>query len=137
MIGIVLITHGGVGEELIATAESIGCKLSRIQCVSINTEEREKVDKIRKALAAAIKKADLGHGVLILTDMFGGTPSNISLSFLEEGKVEVLCGVNLPILMKLSGLREKGNLIELIKVLKDYGKKSIVLASDFLTGKEH
>ncbi len=69
--------------------------------------------------------------------MFGGTPSNISLSFLEEGRVEVLCGVNLPILMKLSGLREKNDLMELIKVLKDYGKKSIVLASDFLTGKEH
>ncbi len=137
MIGIVLITHGGVGEELIATTESIGCKLSRIQCVSINIEEREKVDKIRKALATAIKKVDLGQGVLILTDMFGGTPSNISLSFLEEGRVEVLCGVNLPILMKLSSLREKSDLMELIKVLKDYGKKSIVLASDFLTGKEH
>lgn len=137
MIGIVLITHGGVGEELIATTESMGCKLSRIQCVSINIEEREKVDKIRKTLATAIKKSDLGQGVLILTDMFGGTPSNISLSFLEEGRVEVLCGVNLPILMKLSGLREKNDLMGLIKVLKDYGKKSIVLASDFLTGKEH
>jgi PTS system mannose-specific IIA component len=136
MVGIVLITHGSVGEELIATTESIGCKLSRIQYVAINREEREKVDKIRQAIATAIKKVDLGQGVLILTDMFGGTPSNISLSFLEEGRVEVLCGVNLPMLLKLSGMREKDDLMELTRALKDYGKKSIVLASDFLTGKE-
>ena len=132
MVGVVLITHGDVGEKLITTTESIGCRLDRIQFVSINIKERDKVDNIRKDIKKAIKKVDLGQGVLILTDMFGGTPSNISLSFLEEGEIEVLSGVNLPMLLKLSDVREKVDLIELTKIIKEYGKKSIVLASDFL-----
>lgn len=129
MVGIVVITHGNLGESLILTVKSIGGRLdSRVQWVSI--KERNKVEETRKSIAKAIKNVDLGHGVLILTDMFGGSPSNLSLSFLEEGKVEVLTGVNLPMLLKLSDLREEESLEELTRVLKEYGQKSIVLASD-------
>ena len=136
MVGIVLITHGDVGEKLIETTESIVGRLDRIQCVSINIKERNKVDLIKKSIVAAIKNVDLGQGVLILTDMFGGTPSNISLSFLEEGKIEVLSGVNLPMLLKLSNLRKKEDLMELAKDLREQGQKSIVLASELLNGNE-
>ncbi|MFQ5900475.1 MAG: PTS sugar transporter subunit IIA [Thermodesulfobacteriota bacterium] len=130
MVGIVVITHGDFAERLILTAESIGVKLDKIQWVSI--KERNEVEEARKGIARAIKNVDFGQGVLILTDMFGGSPSNLSLSFLDEGKVEVLAGVNLPMLLKVADLRKKEALKELAGRLKEYGQKSIVLASDVL-----
>jgi PTS system mannose-specific IIA component len=98
-------------------------------------EQTKGVEDLKKEIQNAIKKLDHGKGVLILTDLFGGTPSNISLSFMKEGKVEVVTGVNLPMLLKLSDVNEAITLNEFATFIKDYGKKNISLASEILSKK--
>jgi PTS system mannose-specific IIA component len=133
MIGIVIVTHSQLGQALIEAAEFIiGKKPDNTTAVSININEN--VDKLRKKIAAGIKAVDQHDGVLILTDMFGGTPSNLSYSFLEEGKIEVISGVNLPIVIKADNSREKQELTKLAVNLEIYGRKSISLASSILKG---
>ncbi|MDY6861560.1 MAG: PTS fructose transporter subunit IIA, partial [Thermodesulfobacteriota bacterium] len=102
----------------------------------LSIDPKKSVEELREQVGEAIKKIDHGQGVLILTDMFGGTPSNICLSFLEEGKVEVLTGVNLPMLIKLSGNRDKKKLGELAAFMMQYGRKNITLASEILKMKK-
>jgi PTS system mannose-specific IIA component len=102
--------------------------------VSVSIDLKENVDKLRKKIAQAIKTVDNKKGVIILTDMFGGTPSNLSYSFLEEGQVEVISGVNLPILIKAVDLQKNTELSELAQHLEAFGKKSISLASGILKG---
>jgi PTS system mannose-specific IIA component len=130
MVGIVIVTHLRLGEELLAVAELIVGKLKQFEAVSINPTEE--VEEMREKISAAIRKVDGGKGVLILTDMFGGTPSNISLSFLEEWKIEVITGVNLPMLLKLSTYEGEEGLAELAEFIKTYGQKNINLASEIL-----
>jgi PTS system mannose-specific IIA component len=130
MVGIVLVTHPHLGEEFIRSAEMICGKMPRVLTVSIET--RKEVEELRRGIAEAIKKVDEGDGVLILTDMFGGTPSNMSLAFLQEGRVEVLSGLNLPMMIKLSNCREGRSLQELAKMVKEAGQKNINLASEIL-----
>ncbi len=133
MTGIVLVTHSHLGEALIeATEFIIGKKLKDIMPVSIDLAES--ADKLREKIAAGIKAVNRKKGVLILTDMFGGTPSNLSYSFLEEGRVEVISGVNLPILLRAVTTRENEKLEDLAADLETYGKKSISLASGILKG---
>jgi len=133
MTGIVVVTHSQLGDALIDAAVFIlGSRPEGVESVSIDLNE--KADKLRLIIAGAIKKVKKEEGVLILTDMFGGTPSNLSYSFLEEGKVEVLSGVNLPILIRAVNTREKMDLGKLGASLEDYGKKSISLASGILKG---
>ena len=133
MIGITIVTHKQLGDALIdAAAFILGRKPDAVMSVSIDINE--KVDALRTDIAKAIKKVQREDGVLILTDMFGGTPSNLSYSFLEEGKVEVISGVNLPILIKAVGSREKMGLTDLAIHLEAYGKKSISMASGILKG---
>ena len=133
MIGIVIATHSQLGDALIDTAEFIiGNRPATTVSVSINLNEN--VDKLRQKIVEGIKKVDQREGVLILTDMFGGTPSNLSYSFLEEGRVEVISGVNLPMLIKAVEAREKTQLSELAVDLEAFGKKSISLASGILKG---
>jgi len=133
MIGIVVVTHSQLGEALIEAAEFIvGSRPERVVSVSIDLNQN--VDKLREKVAAGIKKAGREEGILILTDMFGGTPSNISYSFLEEGRVEVLSGVNLPILVQALNSRAKMGLSELAASLETFGRKSITLASGILKG---
>jgi PTS system mannose-specific IIA component len=133
MIGIVIVTHSQLGDALIDAAEFIlGTRPDTMVSVSINLNEH--VDKLRKKIAEAIKKVDHNRGVLILTDMFGGTPSNLSYSFLEEGRIEVISGVNLPILIKAVDIQKEMELSELAEHLEAYGKKSISLASGILKG---
>jgi len=133
MIGIVIVTHSQLGDALIDAAEFIlGTRPDTMVSVSINLNEH--VDKLRKKIAEAIKKVDHNRGVLILTDMFGGTPSNLSYSFLEEGRIEVISGVNLPILIKAVDIQKEMGLSELAEHLEAYGKKSISLASGILKG---
>lgn len=133
MIGIVIVTHSQLGQALIEAAEFItGKKPDNMTAVSININEN--VDKLRKKIAEGIKAVDQHEGVLILTDMFGGTPSNLSYSFLEEGKIEVISGVNLPILIKADNTRDKEELAQLAANLEIYGRKSISLASSILKG---
>jgi len=133
MIGIVVVTHSQLGEALIEAAEFIvGSRPEGVVSVSIDLNQN--VDKLREKVAAGIKKAGREEGVLLLTDMFGGTPSNISYSFLEEGRVEVLSGVNLPILVHAMNSRVKMGLNELAASLETFGRKSITLASGILKG---
>jgi len=133
MIGIVIATHSQLGDALIDAAEFIlGNRPETTVSVSINLNEN--VDKLRQKIVEGIKKVDQHEGVLILTDMFGGTPSNLSYSFLEEGRVEVISGVNLPMLIKAVEAREKTQLSELAVDLEAFGKKSISLASGILKG---
>jgi PTS system mannose-specific IIA component len=133
MIGIVVVTHSQLGEALIEAAEFIvGNRPEGVVSVSIDLNQN--ADKLREKVAAGIKKAGREEGVLLLTDMFGGTPSNISYSFLEEGQVEVLSGVNLPILVHALNSRVKMGLSELAASLETVGRKSITLASGILKG---
>ena len=130
MVGIVIVTHLRLGEELLAVAELIVGKLKQFEAVSINPTEG--VEEIKEKISAAIRKVDRGKGILILTDMFGGTPSNISLSFLAEWKIEVITGVNLPMLLKLSTYEGEMDLAGLAEFIKTYGQKNINLASEIL-----
>ena len=134
MIGIVIVTHGQLGDALIEAAEFIlGNRPGSIESVSIDLSEN--AEKLREKIARGIKKVQGEEGILILTDMFGGTPSNLSYSFLEEGHIEVLSGVNLPVLIQAASLRDKEmKLEELAAKLEVFGKKSISLASGILKG---
>ncbi len=133
MIGVLITTHGNLGNELIKAAEMIKGPIDGLLHVSI--DQAKGVEDLKKEIGSAIKKLDKGRGVLILTDLFGGTPSNISLSFMKEGKVEVVTGVNLPMLLKLSEVKEEMSLKEFACFIKDYGKKNISLASEILEKK--
>ncbi len=133
MIGIVIVTHCQLGEALIEAAEFIiGKRPESLESVSIDLSEN--AEKLRNKISQGIKNVEGQEGVLILTDMFGGTPSNLSYSFLEEGRIEVLAGVNLPILIQAANIRKKMKLDELVSNLEIFGKKSISLASGILKG---
>ena len=133
MIGIVIVTHSQLGDALIEAAEFIiGKRPEALASVSIDLNESAEV--LRGKIAKGIKKVKSKDGVLILTDMFGGTPSNLSYSFLEEGKIEVISGVNLPILIQAANKRSKFKLPKLAVKLESFGKKSISLASGILKG---
>lgn len=133
MVGVILVTHPNLGEEFLRSAELICGKFNNVAVVSIDT--KKEVEELRREIAAAIKSVDLGKGVLILTDMFGGTPSNMSLAFLEEGRVEVLTGLNLPMLIKIFNCREGKSLRELAFLAKEAGQRNINLASEILQKK--
>lgn len=133
MIGIVIVTHEAIGEVLIDAATFIlGARPEAIEAVAIDPEQN--AEKLRKRIAHGLKTVNRNKGILILTDMFGGTPSNMSYSFLEEGRIEVLTGVNLPILIKALTSRENSKLPELATDLQQYGRESIALASSILKG---
>ena len=133
MIGVLITTHGNLGSELINAAELIRGKLKGI--IPVSVDQTKGVEDLKKEISMAIKKLDQGQGVLILTDLFGGTPSNISLSFMKEGKVEVITGINLPMLLKLPDIREGMSLKQFAQNIKDYGIKNISLASEILSKK--
>ncbi len=130
MIGIVIVTHCHLGQELIRSAEFIVGRLPQIRAVSLNPEDQ--VEALRGKIVKAIEEVDSGEGVLLLTDMFGGTPSNISLSFLEDGRVEVVTGVNLPMLVGLASRREGRSLTQAAREITEYGLRSIALAGEIL-----
>ena len=131
MVGIVLVTHGRLAHELAETTKIIvGKGVEHIVPISVGWNDD--MADIQKTISSAIAKVDQGQGVLILTDMFGGTPSNISLSFLSE-KVEIVTGVNLPMLIKIVNVAEHYSLKELSQMITEQGKKSIYLASEILS----
>jgi len=133
MIGILVTTHGNVGRELIKAVEMI--KGTPKGVLHLSMDQTKGLEELKKEIAAAIKKLDQGQGVLILTDLFGGTPSNIALSLLKPGKVEVVTGVNLPMLLKLSEIQEGVSLKDFAVHIRDYGMKNIYLASEILNKK--
>ncbi len=130
MIGIVIVTHGELGTELLRTAQEIVGKFPSVEAVSVQASEQ--IDKARKKIEGSLQRVSDGSGVLILTDLFGGTPSNLVLSYLEAGRLEVVTGVNLPMLMKLPSLREERDLRTLADSLAKYGQRNILVASEFL-----
>jgi len=131
MVGVIVVTHCRLGEELIAAAQLVvGEELRQFQSVSIDPKEGS--EDIREKIVSAIRKVEGGQGILILTDMYGGTPSNISLSFLEAKKIEVITGVNLPMLLKLATYQDNMDLQSLAAFITDYGQRNINLASEVL-----
>lgn len=130
MVGAVVITHGRLAEALVEAAEAITGKMEHVRTVSVASTDS--TDGIRGVVSASIREVDSGKGVVVFTDMFGGTPTNIALSLMSSGKVEVVTGVNLPMLIKFVGHRSDKPIHELAAVLKDYGQKSIVLAGEML-----
>ena len=130
MVGMLVITHRRLAEEFIATAELIVGKIEN--CVGLSLDPDLPVGDLRQQIDQAMDKVNDGDGVIVLTDMFGGTPSNLSLSFLNNKGIEVVTGVNLPMLLKLAQSREGHKVDELARIIKDYGRRSISLASEIL-----
>ena len=127
-VGVVIVTHYGLGEEFLQALRLIVPDPPDFRAVSV--DPGQSVDEMRESISAALGASDEGVGVLVLTDMFGGTPSNMSLSFLDEHHVEVVTGLNLPMLIKLATLREAQPLEELASFIKEYGQRNISLASE-------
>lgn len=130
MVGFVVITHGELASELISTAEEIVGKLDEVKGLSI--PHGCPPDEARELISATIQSVDNGDGVLILTDLFGGTPSNLSISFLEDQKLEVVTGVNLPMMIKLSSVKQKMPLDDLAQYIQSYGRENISIAGRLL-----
>lgn len=133
MIGFVVVTHGNLAVELISTAELIVGKMEGVMAVPISYSISQ--EEAREHILSAIRSVDNGEGVLILTDLFGGTPSNLSISFLEEKKVEVVTGVSLPMMVKLSNVRGNLNLDDMAKLIRSYGRENISIAGELLKGR--
>jgi mannose PTS system EIIA component len=133
MVGLVVATHGRLAEELLRTAEGIVGALERCEAVSIGAGLS--MDECRARLGEAIHRVDDGGGVLVLTDMFGGTPANLALTFLDD-RIEVVTGVNLPMILKLSTARADDlGLQAAAELVAGYGQKNITLASELLRGR--
>jgi len=131
-IGVVVVTHGVLATELLNAAETIVGDLPQFTAVSIGWHDD--VSVATTAMSRAIERVDRGRGVLLLTDMFGGTPSNLSMTFLEPDKVEVVTGVNLPMLIKLARIQSEHDLAALARLVCDDGRAAIRVASDLLRG---
>ncbi len=129
-ICVVIVTHYQIGAEFLHALRLIVPNAPDFLSVSI--DPKQSVDEMREAIQKAMKRAERGAGVLVLTDMFGGTPSNMSLSFVEETGVEVVTGLNLPMLIKLATLTEDKTLEELATFIKSYGQRNISVASEIL-----
>ncbi len=132
MIGVVVVTHGQLATELVNAAEMIVGDLPRFAAVSIGWHED--VNDARDDIAQAIERVRGDAGVLLLTDMFGGTPSNLGMTFLEANRVEVITGVNLPMLLKLASLSRSTDLLAVAREMRDQGRSAIWVASDLLKG---
>ena len=130
MIGLVIVTHGRLADEFIHAMEHVVGKQSHIEAICIGPDDR--MDSRRNEIAAAVARVETGTGVIILTDMFGGTPSNLAISLLQEGKVEVVAGLNLPMLVKLARIRIDCNLHKAASAAQDAGRKYINIASQVL-----
>ncbi|MBO6506311.1 MAG: PTS sugar transporter subunit IIA [Kordiimonadaceae bacterium] len=130
MIGMVLVTHGRLAEEFIAATEHVVGAQQNIQAVCIGPDDD--MEQRRVEIMDAVKAVDTGDGVVLLTDMFGGTPSNLAISIMEKGKVEVIAGINLPMLIKLASVRQSMSLNEAVDSAKEAGLKYINVASQIL-----
>ena len=130
MIGVVVVTHGQLATELVNAAETIVGDLPQFAAVSIGWHDD--VDDAREEIRQAIARVQGAEGVLILTDMFGGTPANLGLTFLEVDRVEVITGVNLPMLIKLASAQESSSLLAVARDMREHGRNAIWIASDLL-----
>jgi PTS system mannose-specific IIA component len=134
MIGVVVVTHGQLATELVNAAEMIVGDLPQFAAVSIGWHDE--VNDARDDIAQAIERVKADEGVLLLTDMFGGTPSNLGLTFLETPGVEVITGVNLPMLIKLASMTGSQDLLAVAREMREHGRNAIWVASDLLRGQK-
>lgn len=130
MIGLVLVTHGRLAEELIAALEHVVGPQPNVAAVCIGPDDD--MEKRRRDIVDSVKRTDGGDGVVVLTDMFGGTPSNLAISIMEGAKVEVIAGVNLPMLVKLASVRDGADLADSVAKAQEAGRKYISIASQLL-----
>ena len=130
-IGGVIVTHGQLANELLGAAEQVVGELPHISAVSIGWHDN--VEAAKKEIERAIENVSSGNGVLLLTDMFGGTPTNISAMFIKENEVEVITGVNLPMVIKLASQNEEKDIAEMAEILETQGKEAIYRAVNLLT----
>jgi len=133
MIGLVIVTHGRLAVEFRAALEHVVGPQSQIEAITIGPDDNG--EQCRKNIIEAVKRVDTGDGVAILTDMFGGTPSNLAISVMSRPKVEVLAGINLPMLVKLAKVRGEASLPEAVAAAQESGRKYITIASRVLAGK--
>jgi mannose PTS system EIIA component len=134
VIGVVVVTHGQLAIELVNAAEMIVGDLPQFTAVSIGWHDD--VNDAREEIEQAIERVRAEEGVLLLTDMFGGTPSNLGLTFLEKDRIEVITGVNLPMLIKLAQLPQSQDLLAVARQMRDDGRNAIWVASDLLRGEK-
>lgn len=130
MIGIIVVTHGGLGNELIAVAEHVVGRQQAIASVAIGPDDD--IERRREEIISRAKEVDDGSGVAVLTDMFGGTPSNLAISIMLPGKIEVVAGVNVPMLIKLISVRNSMQLLPAVMTAQEAGRKYINVASNLL-----
>lgn len=130
MIGLILVTHGNLAEEFVRAMEHVVGPQDKVVpiCIGPSDDMEQRRNDIRDAIAAA----DSGKGVIILTDLFGGTPSNLAISLLQAGKVEVIAGINLPMLIRLAGARVDLSVVQAVKAAREAGRNYITIASEFL-----
>lgn len=132
MIGLVFVTHGGLAVEFRSALEHVVGRQSHLETIAIGPDDN--MEARRVDILDAVKRVDDGHGVIILTDMFGGTPSNLAISVMDETKAEVIAGINLPILVKLASIRTELPLEKAVATARDAGRKYIKVASQELAG---
>ncbi len=130
MIGLILVTHGDLAQEFVAAMEHVVGKQDRIVPVCIGPNDD--MEARRSEIADAIKEVNDGAGVIVLTDLFGGTPSNLAISLLRAGEVEVIAGINLPMLIRLAGARMEMSVTDAVVAARDAGRNYITVASEFL-----
>lgn len=132
MIGLVIVTHGGLAQEFRAALEHVVGRQDHVETISIGPDDD--MDKRREELIGAVGRVKGDKGVVVLTDMFGGTPSNLAISVMDEAKAEVIAGINLPILVKLASIRSEMPLAQAVALARDAGRKYIKVASQELSG---
>ena len=133
MIGLVLVTHGRLADEFVAALEHVVGPQPQIESVSIDPEDD--MERRRQDIVEAVRRVDSGQGVAVLTDMFGGTPSNLAISIMDQGRIEVVAGVNLPMLIKFAKVRGDSPLEKAVGLAQEAGRKYISVASQVLSGK--
>jgi len=133
MIGMVLVTHGHLSGEFRAALEHVVGPQAQLETISIGPDDD--MERRRRDIMTAVKKVDQGAGTILVTDMFGGTPSNLAISIMDETRVEVIAGMNLPMLIKLATVREDHTMEKAVEAAIEAGKKYISIASHVLSGR--
>ncbi len=135
MVGVVIVTHGNLAKELITAVNFVVSSQTSLKMEPVSLDPTQDFESLKEKIKKAIDKVDDGGGILIVTDMFGGTPSNVGLTFLEDNKIEVISGANLPMLLKLATLSDNHSLKEIVKRAESAGKDNIIIATKLLKKK--
>jgi PTS system mannose-specific IIA component len=135
VIGVLILSHYRLADEFVAALRHIVGEVPHVRAIGLDPATSAP-EEMRAQIDKGIREVDQGKGVLVLVDMFGGTPSNLSLSFLEEGRVEVVTGVNLPMLVKVARQKEEVAIHDLAEIAQEYGRRNISVASDLISNRE-